>query len=504
MSLITSSAQVPTKVSAYENFLGLDTSRDSIALDTGTEQHLIELDNAFCDWRGQIVRDPSADKRNADSFPVTHIRHAAPDAVAWSEIRGDGIALNSEDGHLETAIYPANAVVSSTTYNRKAIFTAFGLPSYGYDGTAWTRLQSNHLDTIRPAFMASVQRRLVVAGSQGFETRVFISRVDNEDIFPDDEPDNSENVLRAGYIDIANLLGTADAITGLASFEQDRLAIFTNDRTFIYRLDPNIEYWAVDDRANINVGCTSHNSVVRAGSDLLFCSRDGVHSIKRSIENGILLYSVTMSEKIDTLYRELFRSVSNPQEISAVWNPDENQYHIFFPQPGGTDAKRLTLTVNNMVEITEPAATKWSTGSFLNARCGDFLGGSLTYGTSGGVYTINNIEDAGEVAPQMTITTPILWHGSVNTMKDTYSLILQAAGSGDITLIAYDELNNALGSTIITVSETPDDNNFPDVPLSTQYEWLFQYRYKGVKLRLTTTGNGLLRIIGFAVTVKTA
>jgi hypothetical protein len=48
------------------------------------------------------------------------------------------------------------------------------------------------------------------------------------------------------------------------------------------------------------------------------------------------------------------------------------------------------------------------------------------------------------------------------------------------------------------------DDKFPDVPLSRQYERKFEHRYRGVQFRFTTRGKGLLKIIGFAVTVRTS
>ena len=502
MSAILSPSGVATRVSSYEGFLGLDTSRDRVALDTGSEQHLIALDNGFCDWRGQITRDPSASKRNTDNYPVEHVRHFNKDKLTWVERRGGGLAFNTDDGHSAEDIYPLNSFVSSTIFNKKVIITSQGQPTYCYDGTRWERVQSPHLDQLRPAFMAPVQRRLCVAGINGQETRIYISRVDKETIFPNDEEQGSSNVLRAGYLDVANLLGTGDELTGLASWEQDRLVCFTHDRALVYKLSPNIDHWALDDNANINVGCVSHNTIVRANTDLLFCGRDGVHSIRRSIDNGILIYTVPMSTKIDQLYRELFRSVDDTRLISACWNSDLNQYHIYFPQPGGIISRRLTLTINRSVEITEPAATKWSSGTFLNTRCADFLSGSMGVGTSGGVYDIGAIEETRATAPQMTLLTPILWHGEINAMKDTYSLILQAYGTGTLHFEAYNEDGTRFATRTIQITDDPDDNTFPDMPLSRQYEWPFQHRYRGVQFKFTTEGSGLLRIIGFAVTIK--
>ena len=92
---------------------------------------------------------------------------------------------------------------------------------YRYNGVTFARNQSPAINSMLPAYCASVQRRLAVAGIPGRETQIHFSRVDQDEIFPDDEESGSTNTLRAGFIDIANLIGSVDQITGLGSFEQN-------------------------------------------------------------------------------------------------------------------------------------------------------------------------------------------------------------------------------------------------------------------------------------------
>lgn len=493
---------VKTKTFAYENFQGLDTSRDVTSLDTGRDQHLQTVNNATSDWRGQIVRDPACKFRKGE-YKVNHVRFFGTNEVCWVEQTGAGLNFKSERDHMLENVHPTAAIVSSTVFNQSVHLTARARPMYRYDGIRFTRNQSPAINELRPAYATSVQRRLAVAGIPGKETQVHLSRVDQDEIFPEDEDPASTNVLRAGFIDVANLLGTADQITGIGTFEQNRLVVFTADRSIIYRIDPDIDRWVIDDNANINIGCISHNSIANAGTDLLFCSRSGIHSIKRSEDNGILVYSYSLSDKIDLLYRELFKSVENPEELSAVFDQDTAQYHIFFPQPGGQLCKRLTLAMNP--EGGQPVP-KFSTGDFLNARCGAFLGGHFVLGTTGGIYEVLEVEseDKDAFVPEMEVVTPLLWHGSLEDTKETQSVIIQAAGKGVIALDAQDEEGRTIGSLVVEVDDTPDDNYFQDVPLSKQYERKWSHRYRAAQYRLKSMGGGgLLRIIGFAVTVRT-
>jgi hypothetical protein len=494
-----SNPAVKTKVFAYEDFQGLDTSRDITSLDTGKQQHLTVLENASCDWRGQIVRDPTASLRKNGGI-IRHIRFFGRDELAYVEETGAGLNLSSDRDHLLESVYPTNAVVSSTVFNQQAHFAARSLATYRYDGVQFKRNQSPALANLAPAYLNSIQRRFVVAGIPGKETEVHFSRVDQDEIFADDEDPASTNALRAGFIDIANLLGTADQITGLGVFEQNRLCVFTADRAIIYRIDPDIDNWIIDDNAFINIGCASHNTICNAGTDLLFCSRSGIHSIKRSEDNGILVYSYSVSDKVDLLYRELFNSVDDPETISAVFDQDMAQYHVFFPQPGGFLCKRLTLAMNPESGQPQP---KFSTGTFLNARCGAFLAGQLVFGTSGGVYNVNDVESENGTTPNFRVVTPLLWHGSLSDQKETHSVTIQAAGKGIIKMSAQDDAGRQIGSLVIEVDDTPDDNYFEDVPLSKQYERMWSHKYRAAQYSFETEGGaGLLRLIGFAISVR--
>jgi hypothetical protein len=433
---------------------------------------------------------------------VDHVRFYSANKYVFAERTGAGIDLKSDNGEVVTNAYDLNSVISTTVFNRNVMFTSKAQQLRRFDGATFYANASPAMDRLRPAYSTSTQSRMVVAGVSANETTVYVSRVNQDEIWPDDEPEDSEDVNKAFEFDVANYLGTADKITGLGSFEQNRLVVFAADRALIYRTDPDYSRWLLDDNANIFIGCASHNTIQNAGTDLLFCSRSGIHSIKRSEDNGILVYSYSLSDKVDLLYRELFSSVDDPEKISAVFDQDNGQYHVFFPKPGNTLCTRLTLSMNP--EGGE-AIPKYSTGDFLRARCGAFLNGNLLFGTTGGVFSVLDaeIDEDGTFTPEMEITTPLLWHGSLSETKETQSLILQAAGKGVINIDAQDDNGRIIGSMVIEVDDTADDNHFADVPLSRQYERKWTHRYRAAQYRIKTTGgSGLLRIIGFAVNVR--
>lgn len=501
MTGVRSKTQTKTKTWAFDTFQGLDSSRDITAQDTGSQQHLWVLENASCDFRGQIERDGGA--RQIDGqLPVQHVNFFGKDQIVYAEVDGAGTHLRSSLGHVLRDVFETGNPISSTVFNRNTHFVCRGGVPHSYDGAVFKRSESRSMQLLRPAFVAALQRRMIVAGIPGLETEVHISRVDNPNVFPNDEADGEANVLRAGVIDVGNFIGSADRVTGLGAYEQNRLVIFTADQALIYQLDPDINQWRIDNSANIRVGCVSHNTIQPAGTDLLFCSRKGVHSIRRSAQNGIMLASVTLSDKVDLLYRQLFRSVTDKAQINAVYDQDRGQYHIFFPQPGGTLSKRLTLTIQPASE--EGAPPSFSTGDFLHARCGAFLDGMTVFGTTGGCYEVLPPEDDAPVTPDATIQTPYLWHGSLIEEKQTYSLTLQAAGKGVIELDAIDLNGRDLGSLRFEIDADTDDDDHTGMALSAQYERPWQRRYLAASYRIRILeSRGLVRVMGFAIKTLT-
>lgn len=482
----------------YSNFQGLDTSRDAAALDSGERQHLTHISNGYVDWRGIIIRDPAAEKRGASSDLITHVTFFGRDLGVWADRMKGGVRLRSERGHKTDILYPRSAVITSTNFNQKAIFASKDGPMYSYNGMKFEEVQT--ASKVRPAYVCAIQRRLAIAGMQDKAREVWLSRVDDESIMPPDEAANEASVLRAGRIDISNLIGTSDEIRGIGQFERNRLAIFTHDQTLVYRVTPDLDYWEIDERANVRIGCVSHNTIVQAGTDLLFCSRTGAHSLRRSVENGVTIFALNMSQKVELLYRELLRSCKNPEEISAYFDQDNGQYHIFIPQ---TDLICTRLTASIAPTDDEGyGGVKWSTGNHLSARCGATLGGITLLGTPHGLYQRMQVEDELENTPELVVETPILWHGGINTVKRSHSMIIQAAGKGSLLIEAFDDTGRRLTSIPVDIDGDDGDGVFNDVPLVRQYEKKFEHQYRGVRLRFTSKGSGLFRLIGFAINVK--
>ncbi len=477
----------------YEDFQGADDSRDVAAMDTGQKQALVKVENGFCDWRGTITKDAGGVQLTEGNKYIQHIAFYGVDRYCYAQRDGGGITLKGAMTEA-TEVLPLESIVSSTVFNNKVLFFSRDKLIRKFDGVSFSTVEPP-TSKMRPAFGRAIMRRLAVAGDPKRQGIIDISAMDKDNVFYQDEDVSNNAVTRAGDIDIRNIIGTADDIMGLGVLERNRLAVFTNDQALVYTIDPDYTKWAIDDKGAIGVGVISNNTICNAGVDILFCSRYGVYTLRRSDANGVTLYAAPLSSKIDYLYRSLVKSVPNPESISAYYDQDNGQYHIFFPQ-GSMVSIRLTMTLSPI----PGGDVKWSTSTFLQATTGASLGGMTLLGTPGGIWARGQVEDTFDISPDMVVETPIFWNGAIDATKESVKFLLQARGRGEILIEAFNEEGRALQSWNQTIES--GDDNFIDVPLSKQYERKFEHRYRGVRFRFTLKGKGLMKIIGFAVTVR--
>ena len=507
MSGIIAPAGVKLDIHSYEMFTGWDTSKDVTTMDSGKGQALTLLQDGHADWRGQLVRDAAAvplekilaDSEAPDPEYITHVAFYSRDVVVFAGPGKTGsMVFSTSSGHTFQSDFANDSVISSTVFNLELWLFARGQYPVAYNGSSWRRGTSK-LVTEGKAYTTVVQRRLIIAGCACHPTQVDISRVDNGDIFYVDEQADEESVLRAGFIDIGNLVGTGEVVTGVSAFEQNRLVIFTQDRALLYRLDPDIDKWLVDDRANINVGCVAHNTIVHAGTDLMFGSRYGVHTMRRSIDNGLTIFSASLADKIRRDYRKAVNAQSNKEDITGVFDQDNARLHLFFPITPRPEGVRLSLDLTPANSEDEPT---WATASNTFARCGAFLAGRLIFGSPSGVFEVLDDDDDTIPQPEMVIETPMLWLGSMVLDKAIRSLILQASGDAELLIEVYDDLGRQLKSIRTVATSGSSSRSFPVVPLDRQYEIPLRVRARGIQLRISASGSGLFRINGFALTTE--
>jgi hypothetical protein len=206
-----------------------------------------------------------------------------------------------------------------------------------------------------------------------------------------------------------------------------------------------------------------------------------------------------MSAKVSRLYRQLINQVTNPEDISAHYDQDEHQYHIFFPRSNSI-CSRLSLTLAPSDDAEE---NKWSMGDFQNIQCAAALGGVTMFGNNGQIWEYRYEDEEVDEYPEAVVTTPILWHGTMTEIKQSHSMLIQATGEGDLEIEAYDDNGRLMSTHAFQIQDESVDNEFPDVPLNRQFNRKLEHRYRGIQFRIKMKGKGLIQILGIAINVKT-
>lgn len=497
MSETFSPTFVPGNIFSYTLFDGMDRSRPRRMMEGGQRTALWSIKNGYIDWRGIIRSLPTIARRpRTVSNPVFAAKFFDRDTLTWAERTPGGILLASQRGHNYGELYGGDESPSLAYYRGKIISTVAGQLMVAYDGARWLQINND----IRGGFAVPVQRRLAVGGFLDEPTVVKFSRVDNEEVFPAQETEGEADPQRASFIDIQNILGSADRVTALGSFEINRLVIFTADQALIYVIDPSVTQWTIDQRANIRIGAISHAAVMNAGSDLLYASRFGFHAVTRTDLNAI--QSVTLSTKIERLWRRLVRQTPNLERVSGVYDPDLGLAHIFFPNPSGVGATRLTCNLAGGYDNLT-----WTTGDFANLYCGDALAGQTIFGGAGGLYdqlvedlTPSEIADAKGIRGNLDIETGVLWMTAPDIQKQSEKLIIRASGKGRLRIFVYDENGNEKGSHLVEIEGEDDtDDAFPILTLEDQYRVDFNYTFRGIQLRFVSEGDGDIQLVSFDI-----
>ena len=124
MTSITSPNGQRLQPFSYDDFQGLDTSRDISSLDTGQQQHLYHLRNGYANYRGIILRDKGLSPRKSAPGDrlIQHVTFFGRNLLAWAQRDGGGITLKAEPNGLEAKeVYPRDATVTPRIVTGKQI-----------------------------------------------------------------------------------------------------------------------------------------------------------------------------------------------------------------------------------------------------------------------------------------------------------------------------------------------------------------------------------------------
>lgn len=384
------------KLFSYNRFIGLDTVTSPSNM---SERFLVRLENAYVDFRGQIVRGPLMEKPLTTNSglsanrvnPVLQIAHYGDqDFVQYffqEASNGTVTATNFKDVVTQTNMFTSDLTltpprvitpISIVNFDQKQFAFMAGHDPYYYTGAAFTNaatLSGNQYSSLaaypKGGMAVNILNRLVVAGIPGRETEIHISA---QDSFTDWRTNTSSgttpNATDGAIIDVKNQFTSKDTIKGLAVLEGDKLVVFGQNETLVYLADTNINLWEIARDFRVPIGIFGRNTAVNVGTDVFFCSRFGIHSLKRAA-SGLTLETKTFTREVEDLYQQMVRltpsatdkyrmyvlatspaqGVQPFHEPHAVWDGSIGQYHVFFPQldfdlndSDQSYAARLTMT----------------------------------------------------------------------------------------------------------------------------------------------------------------
>lgn len=536
---------------SYNRFLGLDTVTSPSNM---SERFLTELNGGYVDFRGQIIVGPVL--VNAFSSIVgSAVRHynikhyGANDYCRYTLFPNDQtVEIKSDSVTQSVAFSSSNAPItplSLVNFDQKQFSFMAGHDPYHYDGSAFTTVsgfgttQFSSLNSYpKGGHAVNILNRLVVAGIPGRETEIHVSEQDSfVNWRTNTSTGTTPNQTDGAIIDVKNQFTSKDTIQGLAVLEGDKLVVFGQNETLVYLADTNINLWEIARDFRVPIGLFGRNTAVNVGTDVFFCSRFGVHSLKRAA-SGLTLETVTFSREVQDLYLDLVENVPTVEaatpifsEPHAVWDGEIGQYRVFFPQAtNGSSFKELRLTYDpsagrsghiSFSESSGPSCGSYFarpsqdspiTSAFPSTTSASLLLGSMSGFGNGRVFDIPQASTSPNnfTPPYWNIRTPLLSQGSPDTYKHYKRLIIRAVGTADFIVRIYDSENNVLQNTTVR----PENDGFPSTTgisgdSTRPIDLPIPHRAKSISIEFRSTvssgtgGNGILKILDFALIVDT-
>lgn len=497
----------------YSRFVGLDTVTSPTNM---SERYFVELQDAYVDFRGQIVKGPGTNK-GSNTEKHYNIKHYGADQVvryirnSSGNIEGRGTSQGSNQ-QLFTTSTAAISPISLVNFDQKQFaFMQGHVPQFYNSGNTFTTATTTNNNALGRypdgGFAVNILNRLAVAGIPNKPTEIHVSVQDSyQDWRTNTSGGTTPAATDGAIIDVKNQFSGNDTIQGLAVLEGDKLVVFGQNETLVYLADTNINQWQIARDFRVPIGIFGRNTAVNVGTDVFFCSRFGVHSLRRAA-SGLTLETIMLSREIQDKFQEAVQNVPTTGDYTephAVWDGELGQYHVYFPRSSGTVFDRLTFTY-------EPAVGRGGFRSFsftpnANQICASFFArpdstavlSALQVGTTSGFGDGQDLSQA----VSMSLRTPLLSQQQPDKYKLYKRLIVRAVGTADFDCVIFDESNNQVQSTTVrpeadsfaSVTGISNDQTRPiDIPIP--------HRAKAISVQFNSTNSGELRILDFGLVV---
>ena len=227
--------------------------------------------------------------------------------------------------------------------------------SQGEEGTDATATASL-IDPVKGKFLITHTNRLFVANTENYDDELAASDILDGANWP------SAFKIRIGG-------GEGDSITGIVSWYNFNLLVFKNRSIHIVSTDPsqatgsNWQIHKVDD----TVGCVANRTIVQAGTDVLFLSRDGVRTIRTILSGAQSAVSEPVSSPIDDLIERINWGYVHTS-TATVWS---NKYIISVPLDAST-YPNYTFVFNFVTKSWTGYWTGWTPTVYSSTAFGDY------------------------------------------------------------------------------------------------------------------------------------
>lgn len=245
------------------------------------------------------------------------------------------------------------------------IYLADGAAVWEWDGTTLTEIVAAPASQL----IAAHTSRLFAAGNPAEPDGLAVSDILDGTTWP-----SPTHRLRIGG-------GDGDAITALVPWQRDVLIVLKERSAWAVNANPLEEpgNWAID-RIGGNVGCIAGRTAVAAGNDIFFLSRDGVHSLRRSIQQDDLQISLPLSIPVqDVVDRINWAAVETA--CATFWN---NRYLLAVPLDNATEPDTV-LVYNTVQQRWSGTWTGWTPTIFGRV---DFGTERLVFGNASGQLVV--------------------------------------------------------------------------------------------------------------------
>ena len=519
----------------YNRFLGLDSVTSPSNM---SDRFFVEMQGAYVDFRGQIVRGPGVNNTGQGSGKLYNMAHYGSSTVKKYEYNDTGSGTGNISGGsqgLPTLFISTTAPItpiSLVNFDQKQFSFMQGHNPHYWDGTQYQNATTTHNNSLGRypdgGFAVNILNRLAVAGIPNKPTEIHVSRQDSFTDWRTNTGGGTTPTATDGLIlDVKNQFTSNDTIKGLAVLEGDKLVIFGENETLVYLADTNINQWQIARDFRVPIGIFGRNTAVNVGTDIFFCSRFGIHSLRRAA-SGLTLETIMLSREIQDKFQEAVENCPTTgirTEPHAVWDGELGQYHVFFPRdiPG----LNTTETFDRLTFTYEPGVGRGGFRSFsfspaTNISCASFFArpdtnssiSALQVGTWG-----NGTGDGQDLTrsskpfsgSDMDIRTPLLSQSTPDQYKLYKRLIIRAVGTADFVVDVFNESNHLLQSTTVR----PEADGFGDTAGISGAETRpidipIPHRAKAISLRFkTATASsstaygtvGTLKILDYALVV---